>query len=184
MSGFRPFRTDFPANRVVANRVCQDLVARDGPGNNPFRELIPLTRKHPLLLNILVATSALHWANSFSPITSLGAVPDPAGYLAQLRSKDLVSRQAVIDALTAKQKAMGHLRAVLNGLDPAGSEVTLAAMHFFVKFDLIDLERGDTKSWQAHLAGASNVLALLTTASRRDASSRQLRDCVVADCFM
>ncbi|KAJ3474532.1 hypothetical protein NLG97_g9802 [Lecanicillium saksenae] len=168
-----------------ANRVCQDLVARDAPGSNPFRELIPLTRKHPLLLNILVATSALHWANSFSPFTALSAgVSDPGGYLAQLRSKDLISRQAVIDALTAKQRAMGHLRGALDALDPAGSEVTLAAMHFFVKFDLIDLERGDTKSWQAHLAGASNVLALLTASKPQDATSRKLRDCVVADCFI
>ncbi|OAR01139.1 hypothetical protein LLEC1_05592 [Akanthomyces lecanii] len=168
-----------------ANRVCQDLVARDGPGTNPFRELIPLTRKNPLLLNIIVATSALHWANSFSPNTPLSAgISDPGGYLAQLRSRDLVSRSAVIDALTAKQKAMGHLRGVLDTLDPAGSEVTLAAMHFFVKFDLIDLERGDAKSWKAHLAGASNVLALLTATKPRDSTSRKLRDCVVADCFI
>ncbi|EGX95384.1 acriflavine sensitivity control protein [Cordyceps militaris CM01] len=168
-----------------ANRVCQDLVARDGPGTNPFRELIPLTRKHPLLLNIIVATSALHWANSFSPNTPLSAgISDPGYHLAQLRSKDLVSRQAVIDALTAKQKAMGHLRGVLDTLDPAGSEVTLAAMHFFVKFDLIDLERGNAKSWQAHLTGASNVLALLTTTRPQEATSRKLRDCVVADCFI
>lgn len=127
----------------------------------------------------------MHWANSFSPITALSAgISDPGGYLAQLRSKDLVSRQAVIDALTAKQRAMGHLRGVLDSLDPAGSEVTLAAMHFFVKFDLIDLERGDAKSWQAHFAGASNVLALLTASKPQDAGSQKLRDCVVADCFM
>ncbi|OAA69527.1 acriflavine sensitivity control protein [Cordyceps fumosorosea ARSEF 2679] len=168
-----------------ANRVCQDLVARDGPGSNPFRELIPLTRKHPLLLNIIVATSALHWANSFSPNASLSVgITDPGGYLAQLRSRDLVSRQAVIDALTAKDMAMVHLRGVLQALDPAGSEVTLAAMHFFVKFDLIDLERGEAKSWQAHLTGASNVLALLTAAKPQDATSHKLRDCVVADCFI
>ncbi|KAJ2970865.1 hypothetical protein NQ176_g7977 [Zarea fungicola] len=168
-----------------ADRVCQDLVARDTPGTNPFRDLIPLTRRHPLLLNILVATSALHWANSFSPISALSAsVADPAAYLAQLRSKDLVTRQAVIDALTAKQRAMGHLRGVLNSLDPAGSEVTLAAMHFFVKFDLIDLERGDTRSWQAHFNGASNVLAELTATKPQDVYNSALRDCVVADCFI
>lgn len=161
------------------------MVARDTPGTNPFRDLIPLTRRHPLLLNILVATSALHWANSFSPISALSAsVADPAAYLAQLRSKDLVTRQAVIDALTAKQRAMGHLRGVLNSLDPAGSEVTLAAMHFFVKFDLIDLERGDTRSWQAHFNGASNVLAELTATKPQDVYNSALRDCVVADCFM
>lgn len=162
-------------------------MARDTPGNNPFRDLIPLTNKHPLLLQILIATSALHWSNIFQPV---GAIPpadlqDPGSYLAQLRHKDLVSRQAVIDALTAKQKAIGHMREVLDTLDPAGSEVALAAMHFFVKFDLIDLEKGDSKSWQTHLKGAGNILALLAPGQATNASTNQmLRDCVVADCFM
>lgn len=170
----------------VADRVCKDLVARDSPSSNPFRELIPLTNTHPLLLQILIATSAIHWSNIFQPIVSIPTVglTDPGGYLAQLRSQDLVSRQALIHALTAKQKAMGHLRQVLDTLDPAGSEVALAAMHFFIKFDLIDLERNDGKGWQAHLEGASSILALLTPDSSRHASSRMLRDCVIADCFM
>ncbi|KAM3515660.1 hypothetical protein MY11210_000638 [Beauveria gryllotalpidicola] len=179
-----------PTSRIYlahfANRVCQDLVARDGPRTNPFRELIPLTRRHPLLLNIIIATSALHWANSLSPKTSLSAgISNPGGYLAQLRSKHLVSHNAVVHALTAKQNAFYHLNRVLQTLDPAGSEVTLAAMHFFVKFDLIDLERGEDRgSWQKHLKGASNVLALLTAAKPRDATNLKLRDCVVADCFI
>lgn len=136
-------------------------------------------------MHILVATSALHWSNIFSPITAIpGGLSDPGGYLAQLRSKDLVTRQAVIDALTAKQKAMGHLRGVLDTLDPAGSEVVLAAMHFFIKFDLIDLERNDGKSWQAHLEGASSILALLSPETLEGSSNRMLRDCVLADCFM
>jgi hypothetical protein len=96
-----------------------------------------------------------------------------------------MSGQALIDALTAKQKAMGHLREVLDTLDPAGSEVALAAMHFFVKFDLIDLGQKDGgKGWQAHLEGASSILALLAPDSSQQASSRMLRDCVLADCFM
>ncbi|KAK8144827.1 hypothetical protein G3M48_005258 [Beauveria asiatica] len=178
-----------PTSRIYlahfANRVCQDLVARDGPITNPFRELIPLTRIHPLLLNIIIATSALHLANSLSPKTSLSAaISDPGSYLAQLRSKDLVSHNAVIHALTAKQNAFYHLRRVLGTLGFVGSEVTLAAMHFFVKFDLIDLERGENQSWQKHLKGASNVLALLTAAEPRDATNLKLRDCVVADCFI
>lgn len=169
----------------VADRVCKDLVARDAPGSNPFRELIPLTNKHPLLLHILIATSAIHWSNIFRPITAIPTgLTDPGGYLAQLRAKDLVSRQALIDALTAKQKAMGHLREVLDTLDPAVSEVALAAMHFFVKFDLIDLERNERKGWQTHLEGASSILALLAPGSAASSSNRMLRDCVIADCFM
>lgn len=161
------------------------MVARDGPGVNPFRDLIPLTNRHPLLLQILVATSAIHWSNIFRPITAIPTgLTDPGGYLAQLRSKDLVSRQALIDALTAKQKAMGHLQEVLDSLDPGGSEVALAAMHFFIKFDLIDLEKNDAKGWRTHLEGASNILALLTQGAGGSEANRMLRDCVVADCFM
>ena len=160
-------------------------MARDSPDGNPFRELIPLTNKHPLLLQILIATSAMHWSNIFRGATGIPTgLTDPGGYLAQLRSRDLVSRQALIDALTAKQKAMGHLRQVLDTLDPAGSEVALAAMHFFIKFDLIDLERREEKGWRTHLEGASSILALISPDSNRYAASRMLRDCVIADCFM
>ncbi|CAH0050242.1 unnamed protein product [Clonostachys solani] len=168
-----------------ADRVCQDLVGRDSPGSNPFRELLPMTRKHPLLLQILIATSAIHWSNIIRPITDISTgLTDPGGYLASLRSRDLVSRQALIDALTAKQKAMVHMREVLDTLDPAGSEVALAAMHFFIKFDLIDVEKKDPSSWKAHLEGAASIMALLTPDNMKSSSSRTLRDCVIADCFI
>ncbi|PHH69508.1 hypothetical protein CDD82_7708 [Ophiocordyceps australis] len=120
------------------------------------------------------------------PMASIPAgLADTASYLAQLRQKDLMSRQALIDALEAKQRAMGHLQQVLDALDPAGSEVALAAMHFFVKFDLIDLDRGDNGGWQTHLHGASSILALLAPGATSAASpSHMLRDCVLADCFI
>jgi hypothetical protein len=170
---------------TVADRVCQDLVARDAPDNNPFRQLIPLANKHPLILEILVATSAMHWSNIFRPAAIIPtAMSDPDGYLALLRSRDLVSRGAIVDALAAKQRAMGHLRDVLDTLDPAGSDVVLAAMHFFVKFDLIDLERTEAPTWKTHLEGACSILALLTPNTVGDQSHRLLRDCVMADCFM
>lgn len=144
-----------------------------------------MTKKHPLLLQILIATSAIHWANLIRPITDIPAgLTDPGGYLAQLRSKDLVSRQALIDALTAKQKAMGYMREVLDTLDPAGSEVALAAMHFFIKFDLIDLDKRQKPGWKTHLEGAASIMALLTPETLTPASSRMLRDTVIADCFM
>ncbi|KAG5940875.1 hypothetical protein E4U53_007534 [Claviceps sorghi] len=168
-----------------ADSVCKDLVARDTPCSNPFRELIPLTNKHPLLLQILIATSAIHWSNMFRPVSALPIdLTDPGGYLVQLRSQDLTSRQALIDALTAKQKALGHLRHVLDSLDTERSEVALAAMHFFIKFDLIDLDRNSNKSWQVHLEGTSSILALLAPDSARHDSSRLLLDCVIADCFI
>ncbi|KAF4465078.1 hypothetical protein FALBO_8081 [Fusarium albosuccineum] len=168
-----------------SERVCKDLVVRDTPDSNPFRELLPLTRKHPLLLQILVATSAIHWSNIFRRVSEIPpGLTDPGGYLSLLRSRDLVTRQALIDALTAKQKAMSHLREVLDTLDPAGSEVALAAMHFFIKFDLIDLDKSDNQSWRAHLEGATSIMALLNPDGSADASSRMLRDRVITDSFI
>ncbi|PCD40154.1 hypothetical protein FGRA07_01425 [Fusarium graminearum] len=165
--------------------VCKDLVVRDTPESNPFRELIPLTRKHPLLFQVLIATSAIHWSNVFRRVTKIPTgIPNPGDYLSVLRSKDLVTHQALIDALTAKQKAMSHLREVLDTLDPAGSEVALAAMHFFIKFDLIDLDKSDNQSWRAHLEGATSIMALLNPDSNPDASSRMLRDRVITDSFI
>ena len=108
---------------------------------------------------------------------------NPGDHLASLRSQDLVSRQALIDALTARQKAMGHLREVLDTLDPAGSEVALASMHFFVKFDLIDLEKNSGGGWRRHLEGASNILSLLSP-DNLNPENRMLRDCILADSFM
>lgn len=144
-----------------------------------------MTKNHPLLLQILIATSALHWSNIFRPITDIpSAITNPGGFLAQLRSKDLVSRQALIDALTAKQNAMVHLNEVLDTLDPAGSEVALAATHFFIKFDLLDSEQHQSSGWKTHLKGAASLLAILTPDTATPASSRMLRDMVIADCFM
>lgn len=159
---------------------------RDTPESNPFRELLPLTQKHPLLLQILVATSALHWSNIFRRATNTipTGLTNPGDRLSLLRSRDLVTRQALIDALTAKQKAMSHLREVLETLDPAGSEVALAAMHFFIKFDLIDLDNHDGQSWKAHLEAASSIMALLGPDTGTSSSSRMLRDRVISDCFM
>jgi hypothetical protein len=168
-----------------ANRVCEDLVARDALGCNPFQELIPLAKRHPLLLEILVATSAMHWSNIFRSASNIPIdLTNAEGYLVQFRSRDLVSRGALIDALAAKQRAMGHLRGVLDTLDPAGSEVVLAAMHFFIKFDLIDMEKADRPSWKTHLEGAFSILSLLSPDVPGNDTHQLLRDCVIADCFI
>ena len=50
--------------RLVASDVCRNLVLYDTPHLNPFRELIPLTRQDPILLQIIVANSALHMFNA------------------------------------------------------------------------------------------------------------------------
>ncbi|KAI9158230.1 Acriflavine sensitivity control protein acr-2 [Paramyrothecium foliicola] len=127
----------------------------------------------------------MHWSNIFRPVTIIPTdLINADGYLAQLRSRDLVSRAALIDALAARQRAMGHLREVLDTLDPAGSEVVLAAMHFFIKFDLIDMEKTEGPTWRTHLEGAFSILSLLSPNDSGDDAHQMLRDCAIADCFI
>lgn len=168
---------------AVANRVCKDLVARDEPQRNPFRQLIPLTGQHPLLLNILVATSALHWVNVSRPIPSSSGSEDPTEYIAQLRSRDdHASQAAYVHALAAKQKALTYMRQTLESPDGSNSEVALAALHFFIKADMIDAQRDYDVTWQSHLIAAGDVFTGVKNSG--GLTSEVLRDCLMADCFM
>lgn len=180
-----------------ADRVCRDLAAHDGPGCNPFRELIPLALKHPFLLHIITATSAVHMSNIShpkitassllarclpTPSTTTGSSSplDPAAHLQYLRSTDGISRRAFLDSLVAKQKAIRDLRAVLQNPESADGGVLLAAVLFFVNFELIDLGRS---GWQTHLHGACRILNLLTPESdlAKVRSRTALQDCIVSD---
>lgn len=170
---------------AVANRVCQDLVARDEPHKNPFRQLIPLTGQHPLLLNILVATSALHWVNVSRPRpkpNNLTPLEDPTEYIAQLRTRDPTSQAAYVHALEAKQKALTYMRQTMESPDGTSSEVALAALHFFIKADMIDAQRDYDVSWQSHLIAAGDVFTGVKNSG--GLTSEVLRDCLMADCFM
>ncbi|SPN96625.1 related to fungal transcriptional regulatory protein [Cephalotrichum gorgonifer] len=166
----------------VWTQVCRDLAAHDGPDCNPFRELIPLSLAHPFLLHIIIATSAMHMSNiSHPPITTQPPLlPDPADHLQCLRATDGISRRAFLDSLVAKDRAIQHLRYVLK--DPKGVDrgVLLAAMLFFVNFELIDLGRG---GWKDHLHGACRILDLLrpeVSPVKLD-SRTALHDCIVSD---
>lgn len=193
------FKDLFHANRFpyvffhkVVDRVCRDLAAHDGPGCNPFRELIPLALKHSFLLHIITATSALHMSNAFHlkvtaasllGTTTVSVPSDPIAHLQYLRSADAASRKALLDSLVAKQKAISHLRAVLETPESADSGVLLAAVLFFVNFELIDL---GPSQWKAHLPGACRILQLLTPESdlAKVQSKTTLQDCIVSDFVM
>ena len=175
----------FPCPPKVADRVCRDLAAHDGPDCNPFRELIPLAISHPFLLHIIIATSAVHMSNVAHPkITALPpSLMDPEAYLQHLRTTDGVSRRAFLDSLVAKQKAIRDLRVVLQSPEKADSGVLLAAVLFFVNFELIDLGRG---GWKTHLHGARRILNLLIPEDDpgKSASRTVLHDCIISDFVM
>jgi hypothetical protein len=162
------------------------MVAHDSPGDNPFHEVVPIALEHPFLLHILIATSAIHWSNISHPETTslLLTAADPGQQLQFLRANGQGCRQAFLDALSEKQRAIGQMRAVIENLDSVGGELALIAVLFFVNFELLDL--GKTGWWKAHLLGASRLISLLQGSSRRHArsASTRLLDYVLSDFFM
>lgn len=175
--------------------MCRYLVACDlpGPALNPFRELVPLAlarEEHAFLLHILIATSALHLSNicglrPATPLVSMREYATPFGSEGGLHD---YSRRAFMDALVAKQKAIRHLRWALGTMQPTlvvAGELLLAAVLFFVNFELIDY---GSSGWRAHLVGATRIMtSLLSTGSvvaTSSAVSSLLRDCILSECFM
>lgn len=182
--------------RPVTTRVCKDLAAHDHPGCNPFRELLPLAAadaSHAFLLHILVATSAIHLYNITSPDPSVGPLLGSSsadgqqqrrrGKARAIRPNEAVSRRAFVDALAAKVTAIRELRVALGRMDAVGSDVVLAAVLFFVNFELI---LPGTTAWKMHLDGALKIMAPLKFDDELSVgtSRSQLRDCVVTDCLM
>lgn len=173
--------------------MCKDLVSHDHPGSNPFRQLIPLALEHPFLLHILVATSALHLFNTLHRTAftiaqphllvasdtnhRLGIVTNSEGPV------DRLSKTALTNALAAKHRAICSLRTALAQPDDGNREVILAAILFFINFELIDVGNG---GWQPHLRGAGRLMALLGQVQRSGSQMANglLFDVVISDCLM
>ena len=169
----------------VENRVCKDLVAHDHPGTNPFRQLIPLALDHPFLLHIVVATSALHLFNTLHCTKLTTAQPSlvASGSSRLGVAAGQLSKTTLTDALAAKHRAICSLRPALEDPDSGNREIILAAILFFINFELIDV---GNDGWQPHLRGAGRVMALLSQAeaSTNHKANRLLFDVVISDCLM
>lgn len=139
---------------------------------------------HPFLLHIIIATSAVHMSNISQP--KLKALPpsrmDAAHYIQHLRTTDRMSRKAFLDSLVAKQRAFHLLQVALKNPDQDGG-VLLAAVLFFVNFELIDLGKD---VWLHHMHYACRILSVLAQRedSDRFASRTVLFDCIVSDFVM
>ncbi|CAM1509496.1 Fc.00g032350.m01.CDS01 [Cosmosporella sp. VM-42] len=145
-----------------SNRLCLDLVSYDLPGRNPFRDLIPLTKPHPLIFHTLVAVSAAHMSN----LTRIQSPHNPD------------ASRALVDALIAKQAALRLLSKAINDVGSVDADVILAAILFFVNIELIESGK---EAWMAHLEGAMRFMAALKPAAD---STTALRDYVMSDCLI
>jgi hypothetical protein len=161
---------------VVASDVCRDLVLYDIPKHNPFRQLIPLAHQHPILLQIIIANSALHMSNACQKSFLLGSSsPDSSSSVKQLPD-------SYNDALAAKQKALYLLQSALTSIASVDVDVTLAVVLLFIEFELIDSGRDN---WRYHINGARTIIETLCGSNiTTQTDMSPLRSCLISNCLV
>ncbi len=171
---------------IVASHVSRDLVLYDRPQHNPFQELIPMTREHPALLQIMIAMSALHMSNAFHKSSSatyfanyhpMGSIEYPCS-----TPSPSVQLESYNDALAAKQRALHLLKSTLKTATSLENDVTLAVVLLFIEFELID--KGED-SWKHHINGARAFIKTLCESNMSNHSAMTpLRCCLISNCLM
>ncbi|PVH81605.1 hypothetical protein DL98DRAFT_416313 [Cadophora sp. DSE1049] len=152
--------------QYFASDVCKDLVLYDKPGNNDFRELIPLTRDHPVLLDVMIANAALHMSNAYQKSAALTPPFRPAlaspgsGFASRTDSKLTFTQQsrAYKDSLAAEQRALGLLMSALSDEAALNVDVALAVILLLIECELIDSGRN---TWRYHVVGARSLIEKL-----------------------
>lgn len=145
------------------------------PNLNPFRDLIPLTREHAVLLHMAIANSAVHMANRYAMEFAVGQS------VVQTQPLQVLNGQAARfyhDALVAKQKALQLLRHALQHVNADNRDVLLAAIHLFANFELITSGKGDCI---VHVEGARRLIECFGTES--SPMMGKLRDYLISDCL-
>ena len=149
-------------------QVCKDLVLRDMPKQNPFRDLLPLSGHHAVLQHIIIANSALHLANA----TKSDALTRDTRWES--------SSEAYKDALVAKNKALRLLSEALANRDSASLDFVLASIMLFIKFELLD---SGTNEWRFHTEGARQLMVYLRQNGKSEPSAlNNLRNCLISNC--
>jgi hypothetical protein len=160
----------------------------DFPKQNPFRDLIPIATQHPVLLNIIIANSALNISNASQRIAvrpvSLGLQPRPTTRTIP-RLQILSTSQSSSwyrDALIAKQRALRLLNSVLHDVDSTGIDVALVSVLLFTEFELADF---GTKDWRLHIHGARALInSVKEPAKLQDSNMSSLRRFLISNCLV
>jgi hypothetical protein len=172
--------------QLVASDVCKDLILYDTPNKNHFRELIPLAHDYPVLLQIIIAISAIRMSHTRQKIARPHGT---TGLLHQSetpttpQSQDCVAHsQTRSDALAAKFKALNFLQSALSNEAPMDLDVTLAVVLLFVEFELLDSGRDD---WIHHIDGARKIIEKLCGLKVFSVGTiSPLRRCLISNCLM
>ena len=173
---------------VVASDVCRDLVLYDIPKHNAFRELIPLTHHHPVLLHIIVANSALHMSNACQKSLALDTTTFPLRHRTSHPSGQYTSSSATLrsetynHALAAKQRALFLLKSALSSIASGDVDVALAVVLLFIEFGLIDSGRD---SWRYHTNGARTIIETWCGSNiSTQTTMSPLRNCLISNCLV
>jgi hypothetical protein len=162
---------------LVADSVCQDLVSYDTPGHNPYRNLLAMMRECPLLLHLIVANSAIHLMNLFTPKLKLDQNFDSI----QEGPADVALRSLRRHALSAQSKALQLLNSTLRHANSDNWIILLASIMLFIDFELISSGKND---WKIHVEGAKRLIACFGFSHvSLDSSISQLRDFAISDCI-
>ena len=149
-----------------------------------------MTHQHPVLLQIIIANSALHMFNACQ--RSILNLDTPAFPSLRHRKCLLVSPPAsqqlesYNDALRAKQRALHLLKSALSRMDFVDFvdiDVTLAVVLLFIEFELIDSGRDN---WRYHTNGARTIIETLCGSNISTAQSAMspLRSCLISNCLV
>lgn len=166
-----------------ATQLCADFVAYDGPDRNPMRNLIPSISSSPLLLHIIVATSALHISNiskGFSDTRSterygkIAGVDDPK----PLSRYSGPHHSSYCDALAAKQQALLMLSKNIPIVNEYNLDIPLATILLFIHYALIESGKD---GWKVHMEGARKLIEMLSTPSYQPQVMSNLRTYLVSE---
>ncbi|KAH7274753.1 fungal-specific transcription factor domain-containing protein [Fusarium solani] len=172
-----------------ASDVCRDLVLYDIPKHNPFHELIPMAYQQPMLLQAIIASSALRMSNacqrsssSSSIFTTIASTQSSTSLVSSLSIGPYMAcrPETFHDALRAKQQALCLLKSALEDMASADVDVILAVVLLLIGFELIDSGRG---SWIFHINGARMIIEKLIVSGTETAMS-PLRSWLVSNCLV
>lgn len=152
--------------------------------SNHFRQLVPMTRQHPVLLHIIIANSALRMSNACqrASIVDTEIFPLRSCRVARRMPRSSPPLTSYKHALTAKQLALHMLQSTINGVSSNDLDVTLAVILLFIDFELIDTGRD---SWTYHIDGAKKLIrAIFESSSLAKAPMSPLRRFLISNCLV
>ncbi|EUC45619.1 hypothetical protein COCMIDRAFT_36712 [Bipolaris oryzae ATCC 44560] len=166
-----------------ATQLCEVMVVYDGPGQNPIRDLIPATSAYPLLLQIIVANSAVHVFNiSNNPVGQSSyqeqQSPTVMAYYQAVSRFGGPLKSSYRDALVAKQHALSLLAKSITSVNTANIDFILITILLFVNYALVESGRD---KWKVHMDGALRLIQLLGKPPYIQRPMSRLRQTILSD---